>query len=109
MAKNLDYENIAMKPEEFLQGLTSMIYKKIILGGTEKESDNYDDMELIVAIYKDSNMKKTKQMMYGSPAGIITALVSGLNMLLEQGILPKDIKEDIEKLMSDITKDKGDE
>ena len=101
---DFDYKNVESSPREFITGFNSLYFDRIILGRVPETKDPFDfnEMEVLVGVYKDNTMEKTKQVMYGSPASILTAITSTLDMLSRQKILEPKIQKDIDKLMADL-------
>jgi hypothetical protein len=101
---NLDYKNVESDPRDFLVGFNELYLDRIIRGNIPETENPFDfnEMEVIVGVYKDNTMERTKQVMYGSPASILTAITSTLDMLSRQKILEPKIQKDIDKLMADL-------
>lgn len=98
-------KSIEIDQDEFLRGLNKMIIEKTMFGAPDRvNTDNYEDTEMIIAIYKDKGMENTKQMLYGDPAVVLTALCSTFQTFLSKGLLPDPkIEKDIKKLLYDVT------
>lgn len=101
---DFDYKNVESSPKDFINGFNSLYFDRIILGRVPETKDPFDfnEMEVLVGVYKDNTMERTKQVMYGSPASILTAITSTLDMLSRQKILEPKIQKDIDKLMADL-------
>lgn len=101
---DIDYEKVEVGPSEFLQGFDTFFLKRLIMRDIPETKNpfDYNEMEVLVAVYKDNTMERTRQVMFGSPMAILTAITSTLDMLSRQKILEPKIQKDIEKLMMDL-------
>lgn len=107
----MDKKVVQFDPEAFYEGCEKMLYKALFFSKESCDNvdcpteDKYKDTEeFIVALYKDRGMENSKQLVYGTPAGVLTAIVSVLNTFIEKGIIEDEVlKKDIEKIFKDLT------
>ena len=103
MRANREYVDIDQK--DFLTGLVTMIIEKTMIEPESKPNSNdWDDTECIVAIYKDKGMEKSKQLLYGTPEVVLATLISAIDNLATRQLIPnKKVHKLADKLIKELT------
>jgi hypothetical protein len=98
-------EYVDLDQKDFLTGLVKMVIEKTMLDPeSQQDSNDWDNTECIVAIYKDRGMEKSRQLLYGTPEVVLATLISAIDNLATRQLMPnKKVHKLADELIKELT------